>query len=666
MALCLRNGYDFSNTDTEFYNTNNNVGYGSYQQTNNVVDKARQGLQNIFEDIRKGVKNISNNQQNNVGTASLDRPVQVVNIDANGKESIASLPILAQLKAYNGITNGEKPKQVIKEVVQDANLRNKVEEKVEKKEAQIEKEINKEDLKDNKVHDKLKADWYSGNLPRDRKNYLKQKEETDYKRYCSMRKFLNWHYAEDNIRDKDFQCYYAWKEQPNNLWSKMNVKAKLADDKNPRVGNYLYNDFAVWKNFNNVEHADAFDDYYAMQKFEEWENEKNDYKKSNPTLAPPQYGCNDYFLDKSYRGDRQNCSLKNFCKFRRYCDWNDFSKVTGANQADMTKFQAWKAQHNKNYIPEKYHQEWIQWKNDKVPIDPALTPSQVANTAHQVVENAKVNGQPISSAAPVMTDQFKQRVIEIQSASSNKNKINNKETSVVPIAEAYCGFDYYKKWNDWKQWKQYRGANQSLSLSYTNSSCNSCSSVKSCKTCTSIGSCTSCPTATSCETCSTSCSNSCTDSGTNSCSSSSGKCSLYSESSKSSCPRSCSLESTDSDCCSSDSDTVSCSSDTSSYGCSDSSSSNGVCSLQCQSDSSSSRDCNSYCGKHSRSGYGNKKCSLYDSDSNSNFSSCSNDDDESSCHSRFDPSFSQNLSFPSEFDSTETKEEPRYRRYKKY
>ena len=240
----------------------------------------------------------------------------------------------------------------------------------------------------------------------------------------------------------------------------------------------------AWKALANkvgVNSEACFDDHFAMKKWQNWKSQKDDYKAQNKTRLPKpcRYGCaGDYFTDPNYQKERQNTSLKDFTKFRRYADWADYCKVANVNPADMVRHRGWKATHNKMYRPENFRGEYQSWKNEPVPIDAALPNSQVVTTAANVVNNAAAAGQPIAVAAPTTVDQTGKPAVvvpvttstrptagKVPSGTSSKiAPLQRPTTQVVPAAQVYCGFDLYKKWHDWKQWRKIKGCSASMEI----------------------------------------------------------------------------------------------------------------------------------------------------------------------------------------------------------
>lgn len=200
---------------------------------------------------------------------------------------------------------------------------------------------NKDKQREMGVYEQLRAAWDNNKLKKQEKSYRGWKDHTDYRTYVKLRKFLQWHHAHG--RDSDFDKYFQWKA---NHW------VPHYDD------NHHYEDFCAWKQ------AFGFDDYYVMKKWKDWKSKKHDYKRHHKKYLPKacKYNCDTYGKDAKYNHEKKQCSLRSFCKFRRYADWSDHCAILGKDVNDMKEFHHWKQLNNKNYHPQFHHSDFKAWK----------------------------------------------------------------------------------------------------------------------------------------------------------------------------------------------------------------------------------------------------------------------------------------------------------------
>jgi hypothetical protein len=68
--------------------------------------------------------------------------------------------------------------------------------------------------------------------------------------------------------------------------------------------------------------------------------------------------------DKAYANFKNKASLNDYCKLRRYTDWQDFATLQGHNIHDKSAYNNWKKTHNKDYNHRQIFQnEYQNWKN---------------------------------------------------------------------------------------------------------------------------------------------------------------------------------------------------------------------------------------------------------------------------------------------------------------
>ena len=255
---------------------------------------------------------------------------------------VATGPILEDLKQRNGkapaVTKAEK----------------KVEKKDDKKVDKVKKEADRKEMKDQKDEEKAivkvedeyeqqKKVWDNGKMKKDAEAYRDWKDEVDYKKYCNLRKFLDWHDMIGWKKLDDFPAYFMW---------------KIRQHQNHKEDNALSREFKEWKSDFD------FDDFFVQKKWKEWKKKKDGWKRQNYSLIPRQtrYGPSDYRKDTKYNLDKKHCSLKDYAKYRRYCNWADHCDQTGKNLLDMNRFKEWKVQNKRFHNPAKFEDDLNEYK----------------------------------------------------------------------------------------------------------------------------------------------------------------------------------------------------------------------------------------------------------------------------------------------------------------
>jgi hypothetical protein len=256
---------------------------------------------------------------------------------------VATGPILEDLKQRNGkvpaVTKAEK-----KVEKKDDKKVDKVKKEADKKEVRDQKEEEKAMVKVEDEYEQQKKNWVNGKMKKDAEAYRDWKDEVDYKKYCNLRKFLDWHDMIGWKKLDDFPVYYMW---------------KIRQHQDHKQNGELSREFKEWKSDFD------FDDFFVQKKWKEWKKKKDGWKRQNYSLIPREtrYGPSDYRKDTKYNLDKKHCSLKDYAKYRRYCNWADHCDQTGKNLLDMNRFKEWKVQNKRFHNPANFEDDLNQYKH---------------------------------------------------------------------------------------------------------------------------------------------------------------------------------------------------------------------------------------------------------------------------------------------------------------
>lgn len=194
------------------------------------------------------------------------------------------------------------------------------------------------------------------NEPKLDSRYRSWKDHCDYKTYCKLRKFLDWYHVAGEDNYDNLKSYNSWK---NSCW------VRHYQD------NYYYNDYVSWKRCYTLSDQEIWKKWKAWKKYKKTGYKKyllSSFAKSNRNR-------------KRYNRFRKTASLKDYCKFRRYCDWLLHCNQLGLPKDDRKAYQKWKTYNNENYAHlndfageykiwrqesnDDGFQNWLLWQEEK-------------------------------------------------------------------------------------------------------------------------------------------------------------------------------------------------------------------------------------------------------------------------------------------------------------
>lgn len=260
----------------------------------------------------------------------------------------ANIPVGTQVRVIDGGVEKTATPMVGNSSFNAAPLTVKEEKALEKADTKVAEvkvaaadDLAKEQAIEQADRDKLFSAWDQNKIPKSVALYKAKKEKSTLKDYAKLRKFCNWadHAARNRIPRHDFNRYFAWKH-------------KNWDSNTAYNTNALYPDYVAWQNL-PTEHQ--FEDFYCMNAAARWRNKKNSHKKRSGThraFKPLRHTADNYHSDKDFAKKFRALDAKEFLKYKRFSDWNDYaeSQQPAVDVHDKHAYAVWKIANNKNYV----------------------------------------------------------------------------------------------------------------------------------------------------------------------------------------------------------------------------------------------------------------------------------------------------------------------------
>lgn len=171
------------------------------------------------------------------------------------------------------------------------------------------------------------------------RKYQNWKNKCNYKLYRSYRKYLEWRKIANN--PNDYTNYYVWKA---GNWDRHYHE------------NHFMDDYSAWRR------AYDEDDLTSWHDWNEWKDKRKEFKRKNKNYhkIKSQYNIE----NPDYHKYKNNATLKDYCKLRRFSDWQNFCNQYGYDLNDRSAYKDWFKVHNKDYNSRKqYLNEFNNWKS---------------------------------------------------------------------------------------------------------------------------------------------------------------------------------------------------------------------------------------------------------------------------------------------------------------